>query len=163
MARSVAPGDQVIVRLALLPGMDRKFNPDANEILRMKLSLQDPAAMQQLLREQRQERDDAKLNADRIAQELYLFPRQRTATVAYVDRLEGKSTGFVNLDVFTPGSPIMQGAVGKIPNYAQQHFRLDRVQFFVREPDGGHDQHVCFWAPEEDEESPVRVSEVEKK
>lgn len=163
MARSVAPGDKVLVRLALLSGMDPDFNPSAEEVLRMKLSLNDAMMMNKMVADQRKQRDDPYLTSDKLAQELYLFPRVREATVAYVDRLEGKPTGFVNLDVFTPGSPIVQGQVGKIPKFAQQHFRLDRVQFFPREPDGGHDQDVCFWAPEEDELSPVRMSEVSQK
>lgn len=168
MARTVAPGERVLVRLALLPGMKAKDEPSPEEIMRLKLGLRDPAMMQKMLDDARVEQDNKSLNVDQLTAQLWLYPRIRPATIAYVDRTEGKSTGWVNLDVFTPGSPVLQGAIGKIPQYAQEHFRLERVPFYTREPgkddpeDGSHQMHVAFWEPEEDEETPLRKSEVQR-
>lgn len=165
MARTVAPGEKVMVRLALMPGMDPQEFMDLTpeDVLQKKMALQEPGMMQKALDEVREQRDNPDFNVDQLTAELWLFPRVRPATVAYVDRTEGRPSQYVNLDVFTPGSPVLQGAVGKIPKWAQQHFRLDRVQFFVKEPgkddpeDGSHFQNVAFWAPESEEEAPEKL------
>jgi hypothetical protein len=133
------------------------------DVMKMRFALNDPGMMQKALDEQRDARDNPDLNVDQLTAELWLYPRVRPATIAYVDLTEGRPSNFVNLDVFTPGSSVIQGAVGKIPKWAQEHFRLDRVQFFTKEPgaddpeDGSQFQHVAFWPPESEEDAPTRL------
>jgi hypothetical protein len=151
-----------MVRLARLPGMPPEEDPSPEEIFEKRQALNDPGMMQKALDDMRDQRENPDLTADQLTEELWLYPRYRPATVAYVDRTEGKGGQYVNLDVFTPGSPVLQMAVGRIPKYAMQHFRLDRVQMFVKEPgaddpeDGSHTQHVAFWPPETEEEAPAK-------
>lgn len=172
MARTPSIGSDVLVRLALLPGMEPEDEPkSAEDVMRLKMALNDPAMLQEMLekgdpalmRNRAEQNDQVKtLNVDQLTARIYLYPRVRPAKVSFVDRTDGKGGDFVNLDVFTPGSPVLQSAIGKIPQYAQQHFRLERVRFMTREPEDGHDQNVAFWAPEEDDEAPLRKSEVKK-
>lgn len=157
MARTVGVGERVLVRLALLPGMSPEDEPSPEEIMQMKLGLHDPAMQQKMLEDAREQRDNPDLTTDQLTEQMHLYPRIRPAEIAYVDRGENGPTGFVNLDVFTPGSTVLQPAVGRIPKWATQHFRLDNVQFFVKEPEEGHDKHVAFWAPETEEEAPTRL------
>ncbi len=162
MARTAAVGEKVLVRLALLPGMKEEDEPEPEEIMKMKLGLRDPAMLQQMLEGARESQENPDLTADALTEQIALYPRIRPATIAYVDRTEGP-TGFVNLDVFTPGSYELQPAIGKIPKYATQHFRLDHVQFMTREPEeGGHEQHIAFWPPEAEEDAPTRLERKKK-
>lgn len=168
MARTVSAGDKVLVRLALLPGMKVEDEPTPEKIMQMKLGLTDAAMMGKMLNDLREQRDNPDLTANQLHEELYLYPRIRPATVSYVDRTEGRM-GTISLDVQTPGSTHLQGAVGRIPKYAQQNFRLENVQFYTKEPgkddpeDGSHFQHVAFWAPEPEEEAPARMERKQKK
>ena len=161
MARTVAVGERVLVRLALIKGMPAE-DPSPEEIMRLKLGIHDPAMQQKMLDQARKDQDNPELTTDQLTEQMHLYPRVRPATIAYVDRTEG-ATSFVNLDVYTPGSTVIQGAVGSIPKWAQRHFRLDRVQMFVKEPgkddpeDGSQYQHVAFWPPETEEEAPARL------
>lgn len=167
--RTVAVGEKVLVRLALLSHMKAdEADKSPEEIFRMRMALNDPGMLEKSLSEARDARENPDITADQLTEELYLYPRTRPATISYVDRTE-KGMNFVNLDVFTPGSSVTQGAVGKIPKYAQQHFRLDHVQVFIKEPgasdpeDGSQYQHVAFWPPETEDEAPARMERKGKK
>jgi len=179
MSRTVAVGEKVLVRLALLPGMSEEDGDKSRqEVMELRYALNDPGMMQQALDKAREDQENPDLTADQLTEQIHLFPRVdllgqlieqihlfprvRPATIAYVDRTEG-NISWVNLDVYTPGSTVLQGAIGQIPKYAQRHFRLDKVQMMTKEPEDGQYQHVAFWRPETEEEAPLRKEAPKRK
>jgi len=163
MSRTVAVGEKVLVRLALLPGMSEEDGDKSpQEVMELRYALNDPGMMQQALDKAREDQENPDLTADQLTEQIHLFPRVRPATIAYVDRTEG-NISWVNLDVYTPGSTVLQGAIGQIPKYAQRHFRLDKVQMMTKEPEDGQYQHVAFWRPETEEEAPLRKEAPKRK
>lgn len=163
MARTTAVGAKVLVRLALLKGMSEEdADKSPEEVMQMRYALNDPGMMQKALDDARDQQDNPDLTADQLTEQLFLYPRVRPATVAYVEVTEGK-VQWVNLDVYTPGSTVLQGAIGQIPKFAQRHFRLDKVQMMTKEPEDGQFQHVAFWPPETEEEAPARLERKSKK
>jgi hypothetical protein len=130
-------------------------NKSPEEVMQMRFALNDPGMMQKALDDARDQQENPDLTADQLTEQIHLFPRVRPARVAYVEVTEGK-VQWVNLDVFTPGSTVLQGAIGQIPKFAQRHFRLDKVQVMTKEPEDGQYQHVAFWPPETEEEAPLR-------
>jgi len=163
MSRTVAVGEKVLVRLALLPGMSEEDGDKSpQEVMELHYALNDPGMMQQALDKAREDQENPDLTADQLTEQIHLFPRVRPATIAYVDRTEG-NISWVNLDVYTPGSTVLQGAIGQIPKYAQRHFRLDKVQMMTKEPEDGQYQHVAFWRPETEEEAPLRKEAPKRK
>ncbi len=157
MARTVGVGAKVLVRLALLKGMDpeRDAEKSPEEVMQMRFALNDPGMMQQALDKAREDQENPDLTTDQLTEQLHLYPRVRPATIAYVEVTEGKPL-WVNLDVYTPGSTVLQAAIGQIPKYAQRHFRLDKVQMMTKEPEDGQFEHVAFWPAETEEEAPLR-------
>lgn len=163
---TVGVGDVITVRLALLEGMTDK-NPDPQELSQMRLARTDPTVMDDLLKQARKEQKNDALTTAALSEQLWLYPRYRQARVLYVDRMGGgvsvlpsgapgemkpSSIGSINLEVKTPGSTVMQPAVGHYPKWAQETFRLEGVAFYAEEPDdeSAQSQHVAFPTPEQE-------------
>ena len=150
---SVAVGDSIMVRLALLATMPQ----DAKDLTTTEFAQVvaarngDPAALDVLVKARTIEGSPAP-TVEQLNDELFLYPRRRYATVTYVDKttVPGKSsiTGKINVDVKTLGSTVMQPAVGHYPLWAQETFRLENLQFFDEEPKDAQDVHVAYPVPE---------------
>lgn len=167
--KGVGVGDVVMVRLARLPGMPEE-DPTNDEMAQIRAAHEGDTAARDEILKARKKTDPAMREAASIQldEEFWLYPRRRQATVNYVDRTGGgtetrpsgapgplkpTSTHSINVDVRTPGSTVLQPAVGHYPKWAQQTFRLTSVQFYDEEPEDAQDQHVAYPVPEpEDEE-----------
>jgi len=159
----VSVGDVVQVRLALLPGMSAENDPDAKEMTRANFARTDPGTMNEMLVEARKAQKNEGLTLASLSEQLWLHPRRREARVTYADRsssgvkplpsgapgaASSSSVGGLNLEVRTPGSTVMQPAIGHYPLWAQETFRLENVQWFDEEPEDAQDRHVAYPVPE---------------
>lgn len=164
---SVAVGDVVMVRLALLVGMPAyRADPTDEELVQMRAAHNgDTVAQKALLDARHTDPAMREVAALSLSEEYWLYPRRRKATVTYVDRSGGgidilpsgapgamkpTVTGSINVEVKTVGSTVLQPSVGHWPKWAQETFRLDTLQWFDEEPADAQDRHVAYPVPDPD-------------